>query len=110
MQMLGEDALWFKMYLNTESSLDDEENWFQSLVYTTFLSSDDMLIYAPSIYVSEFGNISKLKYLVYSKEDDIYAVNFELYTEETATSLRMDSVSIFGDFYYENKSYFDNLF
>ena len=110
MQMLGEDALWFKMYLNTESSLDDEENWFQSLVYTTFLSSDDMIIYAPSIYVSEFGNISKLKYLVYSKEDDIYALNFEVYTEETSTSLRMDSVSIFGDFYYENKSYFDSLF
>lgn len=110
MQMLGEDAIWFKLYLNTESSLDDEENWFKSLVYTTFLSSDDMIIYAPSIYVSEFGNLSKLRYLVYSEEDDIYAVNFELYTEETDTSLRMDSVSIFGDCYYENKSYFDNMF
>ena len=110
MQMIGEDAIWFKMYLNTETPLDNEDNWFPSLVYTTFLSSDDMIIYAPSIYVSEFGKFSKLRYLVYSKEDDIYALNFEVYTEETETSLRMDSVSVFGDFYYENKAYFDNLF
>jgi hypothetical protein len=74
MQMIGEDAIWFKMYLNTETPLDNEDNWFPSLVYTTFLSSDDMIIYAPSIYVSEFGKFSKLRYLVYSKEDDIKAV------------------------------------
>ena len=112
---LGEEAIWFSIYLDFGTSVENllksgiKATWFSSLAKTTLSSAGDLRVYTPSIAISENEEKCVLRYLTYSKEDNIYAYNFEIYTKEEGFVYKMDSISVLADFYYENKNYFDGL-
>lgn len=115
MKMIGEDAISFSMIVDFGESVEVLKNseikasWFLSLAKTSLSSMGNLLVYAPSISLVESSEKSVMKYLTYSKEEDIYVFNIAIFTNEKDYAYKMENISIYGDFYYENKRYFDSL-
>lgn len=115
MKILGEDAFSYIMYLDFGSSVDSlkesgiKASWFESLAKTSMTSSGDLLVYAPSIILSQIGENSVMKFLSYSKEEYMYVFNIVIFRNQKDYTYQVENISIYGDFYYENKKYFDSL-
>ena len=115
MKVLGEDAFSFIMNLDFGSSVDSlketgiKASWFESLAKTSITSSGDLLVYAPSIALIKTGDNPVMKFLSYSKEEDMYAFNILIFKNQKDYTYQVENISIYGDFYYENKKYFDSL-
>jgi len=111
MKFIGEDAIAYTIFMDFEYNNESFANgdWFNSIVKSSVGSFGDLQVYGPSISLSESKKVKVMKYLTYEKGSNLYAFNIIVFTQEEETLYKMQNYSIFGDFYYENKKYFDGL-
>ena len=104
--VIGDDVIMADFYMEYENL---PENWFESIVASSFLQIQGGMVYVPSVNITKEGNKYIVKQLYYTDLEKFYGFSIDIYEKIESNYVKMTSITSFGDFYYSNKSYFDGL-